>query len=699
MAHDSSNHSNVTPEDVHDIAPGTSMVIFHEDRARVELSSEPIVSEPNGGTISGQRMTSDISATLEPIQTGPLGLEITSSIPPSQPSTLGPLSSSSGLRASSVELSVQVNRTSSTFQSSALLGQLPTLGNTSSGVSPVNTRSVPSTMAVKPESRELCSLSNPSPGGQYDNAAISFSIPVRTKGRSIRPPPRADPAYSLSSILDSIPSSGFGGTIAPLSKTESSLEPGEVRSISTPTLHQHQSFVVEEPPRNNLGFIDPRYLSRIQLLFALGVINLMAKLQPRFEFKFGDRDGSRIGARLTLYGHTILVEPIYATIDRARVEGCRLALEELKKYNPTWLFPPLPMDGPIGSEWDWTKLLADYCQETGLGPPRYYSHVPNFYQWHSEVTIGNEHFHATRECSTEQEARNRAAHIALRDLIISEFSNDNQYILPAESQYLPEVKTGGNSAQLRPRRLSADPSSSDDRGRYYSNPNSPIWRGSRRAKANNASRKRRNHGPLQPPAKRIKETPSNASATYRPIPSVGEGRKILPLKSAQPKGTKANCVPVENSRLPEVEVEEKVDNRFETLKTLQEVLKKFPGNAAYLDLMTAICEVINVQRPEIQFHPTNPSDHGAARGQHTISAFFDQGHPFLSRASPIFLANVNQMGANAAESLGIMKLILYLLRMLREDAALDFNDAEYKNDLKFLRDLESEVELRFARSI
>lgn len=227
-----------------------------------------------------------------------------------------------------------------------------------------------------------------------------------------------------------------------------------------------------------------------------------------------------------------------------------------------------------------------------MGPPRYYSHVPNFYQWHSEVTIGNDHFHATRECSTEQEARNRAAHIALRDLILSEFSNDNQYILPAESQYLPEVKLGGNSGQLRRRGLSADPSSSDDRGRY-SNLTSPTWRGSRRAKANNLSRKRRNHGPPPPPAKRIKQTPSNASATYRPIPVVGEGRKKLPLKSAQPKGTKANCVPVENSRLPEVEVQEKVDNRLETLKTLQEILKKFPGNAAYLDLMTGMLQTPN----------------------------------------------------------------------------------------------------------
>lgn len=193
-------------------------------------------------------MTSGISATLEPIQTSPLDLEITSSIPLSQPSAQVPLNSSSGLQASSVELSDQVKRSSSTFQSSAPLSQLPTLDNTPSGVSPVDTRSVPNTMVVKGESRELCSLSNPSPGGQYDNAAISFSIPVRTQSRSIRPPPRADTTYSLSSILDSIPSSGFGGAIAPLSKTESSLEPGEVRSISTPTLHHHQSFLVEESP-------------------------------------------------------------------------------------------------------------------------------------------------------------------------------------------------------------------------------------------------------------------------------------------------------------------------------------------------------------------------------------------------------------------------------------------------------------------
>lgn len=98
-------------------------------------------------------------------------------------------------------------------------------------------------------------------------------------------------------------------------------------------------------------------MAKGQIVFAFGVISIMAMLRPRFQFKYGGPAGSKIGARLTLYGHTILIEPLSATIDEARVMGCRLALEEMKRYNPDWLFPPLPMDGPTGPEWDWSRLL------------------------------------------------------------------------------------------------------------------------------------------------------------------------------------------------------------------------------------------------------------------------------------------------------------------------------------------------------
>jgi hypothetical protein len=71
---------------------------------------------------------------------------------------------------------------------------------------------------------------------------------MRTQALSIHSPPAVDFSHSVSSVLDLIPSSGFGGgfnsgTIVPLAKTESSLEPGEVRSVSTPVIHHHQPFV------------------------------------------------------------------------------------------------------------------------------------------------------------------------------------------------------------------------------------------------------------------------------------------------------------------------------------------------------------------------------------------------------------------------------------------------------------------------
>jgi hypothetical protein len=83
----------------------------------------------------------------------------------------------------------------------------------------------------------------------------------------------------------------------------------------------------------------------------------------------------------------------------------------------------------------------------------------------------------------------------------------------------------------------------------------------------------------------------------------------------------------------------------------------------------------------------------------SISAVFDNSDPFLSRASPIFLLNVNQMGANQAESLGFKKVILYLLNMMRQDANLERKDPEYIEDLRVLQDLEHEVELQIERSI
>lgn len=211
-----------------------------------------MVSEQNSGSPSGQPMTSHGSATLGPAQLNPLDLEITSSTMShnqssifSTSSTLGPLDPRSGLQASSVELSNQVNGSSSALQSSALsLVQSSTLNTTPSAMSLVDPSCSCNPMAAQNESRELYSLRNPWRSGQQGRALVPFSRtervdPMRTETDSIHPSPSADRHFSVTSVSHLLSGSGFGGgyssaAIAPLAKTESSLEPGEIRSIPPP---------------------------------------------------------------------------------------------------------------------------------------------------------------------------------------------------------------------------------------------------------------------------------------------------------------------------------------------------------------------------------------------------------------------------------------------------------------------------------
>lgn len=82
-----------------------------------------------------------------------------------------------------------------------------------------------------------------------------------------------------------------------------------------------------------------------------------------------------------------------------------------------------------------------------------------------------------------------------------------------------------------------------------------------------------------------------------------------------------------------------------------------------------------------------------------ISAQFDASHPFLYRASPIYLATAKHgIDTHDAGSLGIKKMILYLLAMLQEDAGLTGEDAEYPVELQALRDLEAEIESHIQKS-
>lgn len=102
---------------------------------------------------------------------------------------------------------------------------------------------------------------------------------------------------------------------------------------------------------------------------------------------------------------------------------------------------------------------------------------------------------------------------------------------------------------------------------------------------------------------------------------------------------------------------------------------------------------MKIQPPEIYQEPSNTLP--AVK----ICARFDTCHPYLSRASPIDLAIVRGViSPHSAGSLGIKKMILYLLEILREDAELTVEDPEYAVELRALRDLETEIELDIKKS-
>jgi hypothetical protein len=73
-----------------------------------------------------------------------------------------------------------------------------------------------------------------------------------------------------------------------------------------------------------------------------------------------------------------------------------------------------------------------------------------------------------------------------------------------------------------------------------------------------------------------------------------------------------------------------------------------------------------------------------------VLATFDSSHPYLSRASPINLADVDNPDPEIAEEIAVKHVILHMLKMVKEDA--DISDDVYKKELGALYKLEGETE-------
>lgn len=104
-----------------------------------------------------------------------------------------------------------------------------------------------------------------------------------------------------------------------------------------------------------------------------------------------------------------------------------------------------------------------------------------------------------------------------------------------------------------------------------------------------------------------------------------------------------------------------------------------------------ICDVLKISYPEIRYqHNVSPG----ASSSHVVHAWFDASNPYLSRASPLLLACVSNMNEEDAISLGIKKVILFLLKMLKDDAGVTSSDVIYAREFGTLHGLEFEIEER-----
>lgn len=106
-----------------------------------------------------------------------------------------------------------------------------------------------------------------------------------------------------------------------------------------------------------LGSVDVQQLTSEEVLFIFGVISIMANLTPRFTFKYGSMSNKKIGTKLTIYGHTVVLNPEFYTTYEARVSACSVALERIREHDPQWLSPPIPTDSPTTADWNWVSLL------------------------------------------------------------------------------------------------------------------------------------------------------------------------------------------------------------------------------------------------------------------------------------------------------------------------------------------------------
>jgi hypothetical protein len=108
-----------------------------------------------------------------------------------------------------------------------------------------------------------------------------------------------------------------------------------------------------------------------------------------------------------------------------------------------------------------------------------------------------------------------------------------------------------------------------------------------------------------------------------------------------------------------------------------------------------MCFVLKIAEPDIR-HERVPDDaSGQTRSMH---AHFNDPNPFLARASPVFLGNMLWIDEDAALGVAVKKVILFLLKICKDEVEFDVLERAWDKELAWLHSLEHEVEHRLRQA-
>lgn len=101
-----------------------------------------------------------------------------------------------------------------------------------------------------------------------------------------------------------------------------------------------------------------------------------------------------------------------------------------------------------------------------------------------------------------------------------------------------------------------------------------------------------------------------------------------------------------------------------------------------------MCMALKVPEPVFEFLPAPTNASGFT---HLVQAKWGDDCPWLRRASPVDLGNINGVDQKGAESYGEKRVILFLLKMCRAEVDEEVLEEHWHKDLRGLNRLEEEV--------